>query len=120
MAYFAKLDNDNIVVEIHTINNQEMLDSTGNENEDVGKAFLINWSGGYTKWKQTSYNANFRKNFAGIGYRYDSNLDAFIPPKPYNTWTLDNDTATWVAPIQKPQDGNQYYWDPNINNWKQL
>ena len=118
MAHFAKLDENNIVIDINVVNNSEMLDYTGQENEEVGKAFLIQWSGGYTNWKQTSYNGNFRKNYAGIGYTYNPTLDAFIPPKPFNSWILDTNTATWVAPIARPTDGNTYSWDEATQTWK--
>lgn len=117
MAHFAKLDSNNIVLEVHVINNAEMLDAAGQENEEVGRAFLIQWSGGYTNWKQTSYNSNFRKNFAAPGYTYNLELDAFVPPKPFDSWILDTETAKWRAPIGYPQDGKYYRWDNNINNW---
>ena len=117
MAHFAKLDNNNIVLEVHVINNAEMLDAAGQENEEVGRAFLIQWSGGYTNWKQTSYNSNFRKNFAAPGYTYNLEFDALVPPKPFDSWILDTETAKWRAPIDYPQDGKYYRWDNNINNW---
>jgi hypothetical protein len=118
MAHFAKLDENNIVIDVNVVNNSEMLDHTGQENEEVGKAFLIQWSGGYTNWKQTSYNGNFRKNYAGIGYTYNPTLDAFIPPKPFNSWILDTNTVTWVAPVARPTDGNTYSWDETTQTWK--
>ena len=117
MAHFAKLDSNNQVLEVHVVNNNELLDASGNESEAMGIAFLTIWSGGYTNWRQTSYNGNFRKNYAGIGYTYDSNRDAFIPPKPYPSWILDEATCLWSAPIPMPTDGQMYLWDENTLNW---
>jgi len=80
MAHFAKLDNDNIVLEVHVVHNNELLDENGQESEAKGIEFLVNWSGGYTNWKQTSYNGNFRGKYAGIGYTYDTQNDVFVAP----------------------------------------
>lgn len=80
MAHFAKLDNDNIVLEVHAVHNNELLDENGQESEAKGIEFLVNWSGGYTNWKQTSYNGNFRGKYAGIGYTYDTQNDVFVAP----------------------------------------
>jgi hypothetical protein len=93
MAHFAKLDENNIVTEVIVINNLEL--DPENE-EQSGLTWLESWSGGYTNWKQTSYNANFRKNYAGIGYLYDPVRDAFIPPKPEEgEWILNEETCIW-------------------------
>jgi hypothetical protein len=92
MAHFAKLNDENIVLEIHVVNN-EVLDK--DNEEETGVNFLIAWSGGYTNWKQTSYNGTFRKNYAGIGYYYDGILDAFIPPKCHSEATLNETTCLW-------------------------
>ena len=92
MAHFAKLDENNIVIEVNVVDNN-ILDS--NDEETSGIKFLIEWSNGYTNWKQTSYNGNIRKNFAGIGYTYDLVRDAFIPPKPDGNWVLNEDTCLW-------------------------
>jgi hypothetical protein len=90
VAYFAKLDENDVVIDVHALNNLEMLSNEGIESEDIGKAFFINWSGGHINWVQTSYNATIRKNYAGVGYTYDRVRDAFIAPKPTEgTWTLD-------------------------------
>jgi hypothetical protein len=80
MAHFAKLDDNNIVMEVNVVGNDIINNLPFPESEALGLAFLIQWSGGYTNWKQTSYNANFRKNYAGIGYTYDPVLDEFVPP----------------------------------------
>ena len=97
MAYFAKLDDNDVVIDVHALNNLEMLTTEGVESEDMGKAFFIRWSGGHSNWVQTSYNASIRKNYAGIGYTYDRVRDAFIAPKPIEgEWTLDEATCQWV------------------------
>ncbi len=117
MAHFAKLDNNNIVLEVHVVNN-DALDS--NNEEQSGIEFLTQWSNGYTNWKQTSYNGNYRKNYAGIGYIYDQERDAFIPPKPFNKWVLNEDTCIWESPVQYPDDENQYVWNDNKGVWEEL
>ena len=117
MAHFAKLDQNNDVTEIHVVNNIELLSPNGNESEILGIAFLIRWSGGYSNWKQTSYNAKIRKNYAGVGYKYDSARDAFIPPQPFPSWTLNESTCLWDAPIAMPTDGQPYQWDETSTNW---
>jgi hypothetical protein len=117
MAHFAKLDENNIVIEVHCVNNNELIDDNGIEQESKGIDFLVNWSGGYTKWKQTSYNANFRKNYAGIGYFYDEIKDAFIPPQPYPSWSLNENSYQWDAPIAIPNDGKRYIWDEETILW---
>jgi hypothetical protein len=98
MAHFAKLDDNNVVLEVHSVHNTELLDENGNESEARGLEFLIAWSGGYTNWKQTSYNANFRKNYARIGGTYDPARDAFIDPKLSSDWILNEDTCQWTVP----------------------
>ena len=120
MAHFAKLDDNNNVLEVHVVSNAE-LDSSNEEAS--GLAFLANWSGGYTNWKQTSYNAatnGFRKNYAGIGYKYDETRDAFIPPKPFESWVLNESTCLWEAPISYPTDGEFYRWVEEDLNWQLL
>jgi len=119
MAHFAKLDENNVVLEVHSVHNNELL-INGVEVEAMGIVFLVNWSGGYTNWKQTSYNGNFRKNYAGIGYTYDAQRDAFIPPKPYNSWTLNEDTCLWQAPVAHPVDDNMYEWDEESLSWRMI
>jgi hypothetical protein len=117
MAHFAKLDKDNVVVEVHLINNIEMLSADGSESELMGIAFLTRWSGGYSNWKQTSYNNRIRKNYAGIGYTYDKTRDAFIPPQPFPSWTLNEDTCLWDSPVPFPTDGQRYQWDESTTSW---
>jgi len=116
MAHFAKLDENNAVLEVHVVNNNDLLQD-GIESEAKGIQFLIDWSGGYTNWKQTSYNGNFRKNYAGIGFTYDAQRDAFIPPQPFPSWTLNEDTCLWDAPVAYPTDGQRYQWDEATTSW---
>jgi hypothetical protein len=117
MAHFARLDDNNIVMEVNVVGNEIINDLPFPESEALGLAFLTEWSGGYTNWKQTSYNANFRKNYAGIGYTYDSVLDAFIASKPYPSWLLNTETCQWQAPIPYPTDGKRYYWNEDTQSW---
>jgi len=115
MAHFAKLDDNNVVLEVHCVHNNELL-VDGIESEAKGIEFLVAWSGGYTNWKQTSYNGNFRKNYAGAGYTYQTDIDAFVAPKPYASWTLDAN-AQWQPPVAKPTDGGMYMWDEATTSW---
>jgi hypothetical protein len=116
MAHFAKLDDNNIVTEVLVVNNQVILKTDGTESELKGKQFL-NATFGQAKWVQTSYNSNFRKNYAGIGFTYDSERDAFIPPKPFNNWILNEDTCRWESPIPYPTDGELYNWNEVTQTW---
>jgi hypothetical protein len=117
MAHFAKLDDSNIVLEVIVLNNAVIDNLPFPESEPVGIEFLIEWSGGYTHWLQTSYNATFRKNYAGIGFTYDPTLDAFIRPQPFPSWTLNTTTCQWEAPVPYPTDGKDYYWDEATLSW---
>ena len=120
MAHFAKLDENNIVLEVNVVSNDTINNLPFPESEPVGVQFLTEWSGGYTNWKQTSYSGSFRKNYAGVGYAYDSVLDAFVPPKPYPSWLLNTNTAQWEAPVPYPNDGGMYEWDEQTKSWVQL
>lgn len=120
MAHFAQLDENNIVMRVIVVHNNELLDENGIESEDKGIAFLIAWSGGHPYWRQTSYNSNFRKNFAGADFTYDVSRDAFIPPRPFASWILNEDTCLWEPPFPAPTDGNLYKWDENTQNWELL
>jgi hypothetical protein len=117
MAHFAKLDRQNVVLEVNVVNNEDINNLPFPESEPIGIEFLINWSGGYTNWKQTSYNAKFRKNYAGIGYTYDAERDAFIAPQPFASWLLDEDSCLWGAPVPYPNDGNFYIWNEATISW---
>jgi hypothetical protein len=117
MAHFAQLDASNIVLDVIVIDNDNILDPDGNESEPVGIAFCQSLYGANTQWRQTSYNANFRKNYAGIGYRYDVALDAFIAPQPYPSWSLNTATCQWAPPKPYPTDGRVYSWDESLLRW---
>jgi hypothetical protein len=114
MAHFAELDENNIVIRVIVINNEELI-INGEESEEKGSDFCHKLLGG--TWKQTSYNGNFRKNYAAVGYTYDVVRDAFIPPKPFDSWDLNEDTCIWEAPIPYPDDGNMYRWSEETGSW---
>ena len=99
MAHFAQLDSNNVVTQVIVVSNDDTSDSNGTETESIGVAFCQKLLGADTNWKQTSYNGNMRVRYAGIGYSYNAELDAFVPPQPYASWTLDSDTADWVSPL---------------------
>jgi len=117
MAHFAKLEN-NLVTQVVVVANQEILDENGQESEQKGIDFCYNLLGG--TWKQTSFNNRIRKNYAGIGYTYDEGRDAFIPPKPFNSWLLDETTCQWKAPVDYPTDNKMYSWNEENLTWKEL
>jgi hypothetical protein len=107
MSHFAEIDNNNIVLRV----------LVGPNYGDEGQAFFEALGG---TWVKTSYNNNIRFNYAGIGYSYDADRDAFIAPKPYNSWLLDEDTCRWKAPIDYPADGLMYEWDEELTDWKPI
>jgi len=115
MAHFAKLDDKNMVIEVHCVANAAL--DTNNE-EASGLAFLTEWSGGYTNWKQTSYNNNILKQYAGIGYTYDPVADVFIAPQPYPSWSLDAD-HNWQPPTPMPTEG-RWNWDEITLTWVKI
>ena len=148
MAHFAELDENNIVTRVIVVGNENCLDGDGNESEAVGIAWCENFFKGGT-WIQTSFNTKlgkhwtplgepteedasilgpstedggtpFRKNYAGIGYTYDETRDAFIAPKPYSSWVLNDDTCQWNAPTPMPDDGKRYVWDEDTTSWKEI
>jgi hypothetical protein len=117
MAHFAQLDENNIVTQVIVVSNDDIKDSEGNESELTGIAFCKSLLGANTIWKQTSYNANIRKNYAGIGFTYDATRDAFIAPKPFNSWLLNETTCIWESPVAYPDDGKMYSWDEETTSW---
>jgi hypothetical protein len=117
MASFAKIGLNNKVIEVLSVVNEVLHDANGVEQEVNGIDFLTKLTG-WAIWKQTSYNNNIRKNFAGIGFVYDEDRDAFIPPKPFNSWVLNEDTCNWEASIAYPQDGNKYRWNEQTLSWQ--
>ena len=116
MAHFATLDNNNIVTYVEVVTNAEITDSDGVEQEQLGIDFLTQLRGGGI-YKQTSYNGSIRKNYAGRGFTYDEAKDAFIPPKVFASWTLNEDTCLWDAPTAYPDDGKHYIWDEDTEAW---
>jgi hypothetical protein len=115
MAHFAKIDQFGYVAQVIVVDNKDTSDAGGVEKESIGAAFCERLFGG--TWKQTSYNGKFRKNYAGIGYKYDADRDAFVPPKPYASWLLDDFTCQWKAPTPMPTDGKMYSWDEATTSW---
>jgi len=126
MAHFAKLGSENTVEKVIVVHNNKLL-VDGVESEQPGVDFLNNLYKTSDVWKQTSYNTQggvhklggtpFRKNYAGIGYTYDEDRDAFIPPKPYPSWILNEDTCLWEAPVAFPDDGKNYDWNEETAKW---
>jgi len=113
MAHYAQIDANNVVTQVVVIDNKDTADAFGVEKEHIGAAFCERLFGG--TWKQTSYNGNIRKNYAGIGYTYRSDIDAFVAPKPFASWVLNAD-AQWEAPVAMPTDG-MYTWDEATTSW---
>ena len=121
MAHFAKLGTGNIIERVEVVSNN--IATT----EQAGVEFLQNLYKDISAWKQTSYNTRggehimggtpFRKNYAGIGYIYNQTKDAFIPPKPFNSWILNETTCLWEAPVTYPDDGEKYTWNESTTTW---
>lgn len=118
MAHFAKLDEDNNVLAVHVVNN-DVITVDGNESEEAGIDFLTSLHG-HSLWKQTSYNGSFRKNYAGTGYTYDAGRDAFISPKPFASWVLNESTCQWEPPTPMPTDGKLYSWNEENQEWTEI
>lgn len=114
MAHFAQLNEQNIVTQVIVVANEELLEN-GIEDEVKGVAFCQTLLGG--NWKQTSYSGTIRKNYAGIGYTYDTQRDAFISPQPYPSWALIEDTCLWAAPTPMPINDKFYFWDEATLSW---
>jgi hypothetical protein len=108
LAHWAEIDENNIVIRVTVGDNED-------PNGDEGYQWLLDNLGG--TWVKTSYNNNIRKNYAGIGFFYNKDLDAFIPPKPFNSWILDEETCTWIAPVEAPEFGG-HTWDEETVSWK--
>jgi hypothetical protein len=139
MAYFAKLDSNNKVIQVVSVNNNVIKDSNNIEQESLGIEFLRNlYNEPEANWKKTSFNTKagkyydltnnilsqdqskaFRKNYASLGYSYDENRDAFIAPQPYNSWVLNEQSCCWEAPSPMPEavDGKAPIWDENSLSW---
>lgn len=125
MAHFAQLDKNNSVIRVIVVGNQDILDSNGNESEEVGIEFCKGLYGEDTDWKQTSYSGSFRKRYAGRSDTYNETLDAFIQPKPYKSWILNQTIADWESPVgPKPElteeeidSGSFYRWNEETLSW---
>jgi hypothetical protein len=114
MAHFAKLGTGNIITTVQVVHND--IATT----EQAGIDFLNNLYNTRDVWKQTSYNGNIRKNFAGVGYKYDKSRDAFIPPKTYPSWISNEDTCQWEAPVARPDDEEDYNWNEETTSWDEI
>ena len=118
MNIFAKIGLNNKVIDRVVVHNNELLDANNESNENLGISFLTNLTG-WPLWKQ-SFKDGTRKNQAGIGYTYDEDRDAFIAPKPYNSWILNETTCKWEAPVAYPDDGERYEWNESTTSWDQI
>jgi len=126
MAHFAQLDENNVVTQVIVVSNEDTCDSNGVEVEEIGIAFCQSLLGADTNWKQTSYNSSMRVRYAGIGFIYNEALDAFIPPQPYASWTLDNEIANWVSPVGPAPELTEeeraacsfYRWNEEAGAWE--
>lgn len=126
MAHFAQLDENNVVTQVIVVSNEDTSDSNGLEVEEIGVAFCKKLLGADTRWKKTSYNNNMRVRYAGIGYTYNEELDAFIPPKPFASWVLNEETASWVSPVgdapalteEEITAGSSYNWNEESGAWE--
>lgn len=118
MAHFAQLNETNMVLQVIVVSNETLNNLPFPESESVGIAFCQSLFGTDSHWIQTSYNGNFRKNYAGVGYNYDAARDAFIPPQPYPSWLLNESTCQWEAPIPYPGDKTHFFnWDEETQSW---
>ena len=123
MAHFARLNENNVVVAVHRVSNLDCCDQTGHEKEHVGIEFLRKLWGKNTVWVQTSYNGRIRKNYAYVGGTYDPKRDAFLPPQPFDSWILDENTCQWIPPVKHPdpklaeRDPFKYVWDESKREW---
>jgi hypothetical protein len=125
MAHFVQLDENNVVTQVIVVANEDTADSNGVEAEEIGVAFCKKLLGADTRWKQTSYNGNFRVRYAGISYTYNEELDAFIPPSPFPSFVLNNDTADWESPVgpapalteAQVESRSFYKWDEENLEW---
>lgn len=124
MAHFAELDENNVVKRVIVVDNKDTSDAHGVEKEHIGAAFCEKLLGG--TWKQTSYNGNIRKNYAGVGFAYHADIDAFVPPKPFPSWTLNATTARWDSPVPIPTGTNEdgtpknYVWNEDTLTWNEV
>ena len=119
-SYYARLDDNNVVTEVLAVADTSVFNEDGSDNETAGIAFFQVHYGVDTKWVHTRYDGSKRKNYAGKGFAYDATRDAFIPPQPFPSWILNEETCRWDAPIPYPNDGNMYSWDESSGAWIQV
>jgi hypothetical protein len=125
MAHFCRLDENNVVTQVIVVANEDTSDSNGVEVEEIGVAFCKKLLGAETNWKQTSYNGNFRVRYAGLGYSFSEDLNAFITPKPFDSWILNEETADWESPVgpapelteEEVETRSFYKWDEENQEW---
>ena len=120
MAHFVRLDSNNVVVEVVVVPGEVVTDKNGQENEQLGIQWLKKFRGGQGVWRKTSYNSNNRGRYAGIGYKYDTVNDVYIPGKPFESFVWDETNKRWKPPVDMPDDGNMYVWDAFNKSWKLL
>ena len=120
MAHFARVNTDWVVEQVIVVNNDVLLNEQGIECDWLGEQFCQQLYGAHTKWIQTSYNGNKYKNFAGVNYAFDPYRHAFIPPQPFASWTLNEESCQWDSPIPYPGDGKLYAWDEESLSWVEV
>lgn len=118
MAYFAQIEDDGTVLQVISISNHDAPDPAPSHSEPLGQAFIASL-GLPGVWRQTSYNGNFRKQYAGPGYRYDADADVFITPQPFPSWTLDAN-HDWQPPTPMPSEGGPWWWDEDTTSWVEI
>lgn len=119
MAYFAQVDDDGTVVQVIAVSNDDAPDPATAHSEPLGQSFIADTLGLPGEWRQTSYNGNFRKQYAGIGWRYDPDADVFVAPQPFPSWTL-NANHDWQAPTPMPSEGGPWAWDEETLTWVEI
>jgi hypothetical protein len=117
MAHFARVSNDWVVEDLIVVSNAVLLNEQGIECDWLGEQFCQQLYGAHTKWIQTSYNGNKYKNYAGIGFTFDPHRNAFIPPKPFVSWVLNEETCQWDSPVPYPDDDKRYTWNEESLSW---
>lgn len=120
MAHFAEIDRFGNVLRVIVVDNEKITDEYGKESEEAGIVYCQKLAGAETIWLQTSYNGNFRKNYATEGCRYDKNMDAFIPPQPFSSWNLNTETCQWDPPKPVPDANRLYTWNESLLRWVAL
>lgn len=120
MAHFAQIDSNNLVVQVVVIDNADITDMDGNESEFLGQKTCRHIFGSDTVWVQTSYNASIRKNYASVGYTWRQDLDGFVPPQPFASWTLNEETCRWEPPVPHPNDGPIRNWNEETQSWDEV